>query len=112
MTIRDRGKIKWQSAAFLPEHTAMLKEMNRDTLKQRKPILDEYQIEEIENVICYAMEFTYKVKLTVWEDGFDWEYTGLIHRLDEITKIIYLEHDDGFINRVNFGDIIDITVLE
>jgi len=39
MTIRDRGKIKWQSAAFLPEHTAMLKEMNRDTLKLNYLIL-------------------------------------------------------------------------
>ena len=112
MAIRDRGKVKWQSAAFLPEHTKMLRDMYKDSLKQRRPILDEYQLEKFKNKICYAMEFTYKVKLTVWEDGFDWEYTGLIHRLDEINRIIYLEHDEGFINKVNFGDIVGITVFD
>lgn len=48
------------------------------------------------------MEFASPVMFTVWEDGFDWEYTGMIHRLDPLTKMIHLEleNEKGHIIRV------------
>jgi hypothetical protein len=47
MAIRDRGKIKWAPASFMPEGFAMTREMYRDQARQTKPILDEYQTEEL-----------------------------------------------------------------
>ncbi|MGE1103684.1 YolD-like family protein [Peribacillus simplex] len=76
MSIKDRGKLKWQPALMLPEHVKLLNEANKDYYRQVNPILDEYQLEEFENKIHTAMEFASLVKFTVWEDGFDWEYTG------------------------------------
>ncbi|WP_409293917.1 YolD-like family protein [Peribacillus sp. SCS-26] len=114
MNIRDRGKIKWQGAFFMPEHVKMLKEMKRDENRVEKPLLDEYQIEEFENKICFAMEFKLQIMAVVWEEGFEKTRIGMVHRLDEIYKLIYLE-TDGPANelfRIFFDDIVRIEVLE
>ncbi|WHY65362.1 YolD-like family protein [Neobacillus sp. SuZ13] len=82
--LRDRGKIKWQSAFFMPEHVKMLHNIGIEDLKVAKPILDEYQIEEFEQNLLLAMEYTYQVKINVWKAGFINEYHGILHRLDEL----------------------------
>ncbi|PEZ72687.1 YolD-like family protein [Bacillus sp. AFS017274] len=57
-TIRDRGIIKWQAALMLPEHKALNKKKDEDDyFLNKKPVLDEYQVEEYENNIHYAMEY-------------------------------------------------------
>ncbi|MFS0763931.1 YolD-like family protein [Peribacillus phoenicis] len=114
MSIKDRGKLKWQPALMLPEYVKLLNDVNKDYYRQVKPILDEYQLEEFENKIHTAMEFASPVKFTVWEDGFDWEYTGMIHRLDQFTKLIHLEleKEKGHIIRVKFEDLVDIQIIE
>ncbi|MGG0288843.1 YolD-like family protein [Peribacillus butanolivorans] len=117
MTLKDRGNIKWQSSMFLPEHVKLLKDLNKDYYRQVKPILDEYQLEgleEFENKIQTAMEFSSTVKFTVFEDGFDWEYTGIIHKLDPFTKLIHLElvKEKGHIIRVKFEDLVAVDVIK
>ncbi|PLS17634.1 YolD-like family protein [Bacillus sp. M6-12] len=89
MTIRDRGKVKWQSAFFMPEHVSLLRAMKTDYHRIDKPVLDEYQIEEFEQKMCLAMEFTYQVKIQVWNAGRILEYKGLILKLDELSKRIF-----------------------
>lgn len=111
MGIRDRGKIKWHSAFFMPEHVSMLSDMRREEMKVSKPLLDQYQIEEIEQNILLAMEFTYNVKVCVWDSGFLKEHTGVLHRLDEINKVIYLETHDGLMVKLLFGNFVRVDVL-
>ncbi|WP_409304892.1 YolD-like family protein [Peribacillus sp. SCS-155] len=112
MSIRDRGKIKWNGAFFMPEHIKMLNELKSDYYKTMKPVLDEYQIQEFENKMLEAMEFAMKANITTWEDGYEWEYLGLIHRLDEWNRIIYLEleKEDGYIMKILFDDIINVDL--
>lgn len=114
MTLRDRGKQKWQSAFFMPEHMSILKNLSKDYYRGIKPILDEYQIEELESKICYAIEFTYPVKLTTWEDGFEWGYKGLVYRLEPLTKMIHLEleNEESYIMKIRFKDIVRVEVEE
>ena len=57
MAIRDRGKIKWNPASFMPEAFAMTRDMYKDQERQAKPILDDYQTEEFDLRIKYAMEY-------------------------------------------------------
>lgn len=111
MGIRDRGKMKWQSAFFMPEQMKMIREARREDLKVSKPILDEYQIEEFEEKILLAMEFANQVKLKVWIDGFVNEYIGFLHRLDEFHKVIYLEDEDGEMKKVRFSDVVGVQVI-
>jgi hypothetical protein len=112
MSIRDRGKIKWQGAFFMPEHVKMLHELKSDYHKQLKPILDIYQIEEIENRIHEAMEFTLTLNITTWLDGFFYDFEGLVNRLDGIGKIIHLELREGIMERIKFIDIIKAEILD
>ncbi|MFB3168479.1 hypothetical protein P5G62_015280 [Neobacillus sp. 179-C4.2 HS] len=48
MAIRERGKMKWQSASFIPLAFEMTSEMFKDQARAAKPILDEYQAEEFD----------------------------------------------------------------
>ena len=111
MTIRDRGKLKWQSAFFMPEHVKMLQDLDTDDQKIDKPIIDEYQIEEFEQRICLAMEYSYRVIIKTWEAGFFKVYKGLIHRLDEINRILFLEQENSIV-KLNYNDIVDIEIIE
>ncbi|PLT28860.1 YolD-like family protein [Peribacillus deserti] len=114
MSLRDRGKIKWHGAFFMPEHIAMLRGVTTDYYKLEKPILDEYQIQEFESKICLAMEFAFLLQITIWDDGFNKEYTGLAHRLDAINKIIYLELNtpEACLMKMLFADIVKVEVIE
>lgn len=85
--LNDRGKMKWQSASFMPEAFAMTREMFEDAERQAKPILDVYQTEEFDQRIAYAMGANLAVKLTVWDDGFTADYTGSLHYVDPISRL-------------------------
>ncbi|MCP1155507.1 YolD-like family protein [Peribacillus frigoritolerans] len=112
MTIRDRGKLKWAPAAFLPEYTKMLRELDRDYHRQQKPIIDEFQYEEFDQRICYAMEYNYAVKITKWVDGFNYEIVGRIHYVDPIHKIVRLKTKEDEVERVKMADITAVEVME
>ena len=110
MTIRDRGKLKWQGF-FIPEHVKMLQDLKIDDQKLDKPIIDEYQIEEFEQRICLAMEYSYRVTIKTWESGFFKVYKGLIHRLDEINRILFLEQEERIV-RLKYNAIVGIELSE
>jgi hypothetical protein len=112
MRIRDRGKVKWLGALFAPEHRTMLRELARDELRQARPLLDEYEIEELENRICEAMEFTYPVIISKWEDGFTCEERGHVHYLDPIRKEVRIVSEDGAVIRINFADIVAVREID
>lgn len=112
MAIRDRGKMKWQGAFFMPEHVKVLREIERDMMRIQKPLLDEYQIEEMERQVCEAMEFSQAVKLTIWRDGFTYEEIGRVHYLDPLQKEVRLKTELGTIIRIKFADIIAVEVIE
>lgn len=112
MVIRDRGKMKWQGAFFMPEHVKMLREIERDMMRMQKPLLDEYQIEEMERQICESMEFAQPVKLMVWRDGFTYDEIGRVHYLDPLQKEVRLQTELGTISRIKFADIIAVEVVE
>jgi hypothetical protein len=112
MRIRDRGKLKFMPAHFMPEHRALLLELDRDELRKPRPLLDEYEIQELENRICCAMEYTYTVKNLKWEDGFIYEETGLVHYLDPIRKEVRMVTNDGSAVAISFADIVAVEVRE
>jgi hypothetical protein len=64
MTIRDRGKIKWQASSFLPQIFEMQREMFKDQERQPRPLLSEFDTEEFDQRISYAMEYNLAVRLT------------------------------------------------
>jgi hypothetical protein len=107
---KDRGQKKWTSM-MLPEHVEMLHEFaDREYYKTSKPLLDPYQIQEMESKIHYAMEYHYPVKFDVWYDGFVEAVRGYIHYLDPFLKEVRVKDDEGNVERIKFESIIDVTV--
>jgi hypothetical protein len=112
MAIRDRGVKKWQGAFFMPEQAKMHREVWRDDQRQAKPVLDDYQTEEFDLRIKYAMEYRHAVRLTVWDDGFTTDYTGRIHRVDPITHVLRIETKPGEYERIQFEDVVGVRVVD
>jgi hypothetical protein len=112
MAIRDRGKMKWQPASFMPEGFALTREMFHDQTRQAKTILDDYQTQEFDERISYAMEYQFPVKLTVWSDGFTEVLIGRVHYCDPVTKQLHLETELCDIMRVAFDDVIGVSVVD
>ncbi|MFJ5717229.1 YolD-like family protein [Neobacillus sp. NPDC093127] len=112
MTIRDRGKIKWNPASFMPEAFAMTRDMFKDQARHAKPILDEYQTEEFDLRIKYAMEYKRAIRLTVWTDGFTTDYTGRIKRVDPITHELCVETKPGEYERAAFDSVVGVRVVD
>ncbi len=110
MAIHDRGKIKWQSAFFMPEHVKMLKDMERDLMKSRKPILDQYEIEDMENRIHLEMEYAKDVHIQTWNEGFVLDYKGFINRLDALEKVIYLKGTNDIFEKIRFTEVIKLEI--
>lgn len=110
--IRDRGKMKWQSAFFMPEHVKMLHELRSDYQKTSKPILDESQIDEFEQKLCMALEFKQAVNITTWESGFFREFKGSLRKLDEWNRTIHLEEEDGCLTTIFFNQVVGVELLE
>jgi YolD-like protein len=102
--LRDRGTIKWTSI-FLPEHVEMLREFMREYEQVAKPILDEYEIAEIEAKIQYAYKARLPLKFRYWRDGFEGEVTGRIRKIDALTKEMRLE---GAV-KLRFDEIIGVN---
>ena len=111
MTIRDRGKMKWQSASFIPLAFEMTCEMFKDQARTAKPLLDENQTEEFDLRIAYATEYNHAVKLTVWDDGFTHDITGRVHYVDPITHELRIEVKPGEFERVAFDIVVGVRVL-
>ncbi|WP_043933813.1 YolD-like family protein [Bacillus sp. EB01] len=63
--------------------------------------------EEIEENILFAMEFAIPARIKIWDNRFFKECRGMIHRLDEINKVLYLETEEGRMIKITFSDIIE-----
>lgn len=112
MAIHDRGKKKWQFAFGMPELIKAQRDLWRDTERIVKPIVDEYEREEFDRRIAYAMEYWLAVKLRIWDDGFISEIAGRIHYVDPITKQLRVEMKPGDFKRIAFEDVVGVSVVD
>jgi hypothetical protein len=111
MAIRDRGKMKWQSASFIPLVFEKTSEMFKNQARTAKPILDENQTEEFDLRITYATEYKHEIKLTVWDKGFTHDIIGRVHYVDPITHELRIEVKPGEFERVVFDSVVGVKVL-
>ncbi|WP_251553962.1 YolD-like family protein [Neobacillus muris] len=112
MAIRDRGMVKWHAAFQLPELVKAQRNLWQDTERIERPIIDEYQWEEFDLRIAYAMEWNYIVKVKLWSDGFMTDVIGRIHYVDSITRQIRIEVRSGQFEGIPFEDIVEVEVID
>ncbi|MEH7356264.1 YolD-like family protein [Neobacillus drentensis] len=106
MAIRDRDKKKWQFAFGMPELIKAQRDLWTDQERIIKPIIDEYEKEEFDQRICYAMEYNLSVKITTWSNGFTSNMTGRIHYVDPISYQLRIELLGGEFQQIDFEDVI------
>ncbi|QOR65795.1 YolD-like family protein [Cytobacillus suaedae] len=111
MGIRDRGKKKWQFAFGMPELMKAQKDLWTDQNRILKPIIDQYEKEEFDLRICYAMEYNIPVKVKTWSNGFITNLTGNIRYVDQITNQLRIELEGGEFQRIDFDDVIGVSVV-
>jgi len=87
MSIRDRGKKKWQFAFGMPELIKAQQDLWADQDRTIKPIVDEYEKEEFDQRIRFAMEYNLSVKIKIWLNGYKSNFIGRIHYVDP--RILY-----------------------
>ncbi|MEH7374915.1 YolD-like family protein [Neobacillus drentensis] len=112
MTIRDRGLIKWNAASFMPQVFEQQRAMFKDQERQPRPLLSEFDTEEFDQRIAYAMAYKLTVRLTVWDDGFTSEMTGRVHHVYPITHQLRIEVKPGEYERVAFEDVVGVVVVD
>ncbi|PAD69957.1 hypothetical protein CHH83_06005 [Bacillus sp. 7586-K] len=109
--IRDRGTKKW-TAFMMPEHVKNLGDFDLSLNKVEKPELDDTQLEEVNTIICEAMENNKEVVFTYYEKGDIKLYIGFIHYIDPTRKEVRLKdiHNDVFI--IKFEDVLRVDFHE
>jgi hypothetical protein len=91
----DRRLMKWQGF-IMPEHKAMIKNAEIESLKATKPILDEGQLQEINDLLVMSMQDEEKIELSLWLDGFIEDFGPvIIHKIDPYQRKLYVRYKDG-----------------
>lgn len=108
--IRDRGKIKW-TAMMLPEHVAIIREYIANDGKVKRPVLDEWDLRQLEESIGLAMAQNAEIKLKYWKDGDFHVRGGKIQRVDIARRLLYVQ-DPFDTTAYDLQDVVDVTLLD
>ncbi|PLT29448.1 YolD-like family protein [Peribacillus deserti] len=109
MSLQDRGNIKWQGM-IMPEHKAQILHLFHDDKKETKPVLDEYQLEEINSIILESLESEKIIRLKLHDHGYSEMVTGTVTKLDPHKRLLHLTDPDGTVKPVKFAKIIGATI--
>lgn len=64
----DRGNKKWQGF-FLTEHVIALREYNKNIMKVPKPELNEWELQDINDLLVLSLQDEEPIRITIWDDG-------------------------------------------
>ena len=116
--LNDRGSIKW-TAMMLPEHVGLLRELESNQDKVKRPVLDMSQIEDMEMAISEAMEFNNQVQFSVFkplpmlngpETGEIVQIEGHIHYINQLKKTFHVVDSKGDTNLIKFEDVVGVEM--
>lgn len=116
--LKDRGTIKW-TAMMPPEHVSLLRELESNHNRVKRPVLDMAQIENMERVICEAMEYNTPVQFAVFKpapflNGADTgeivQIEGHIHYINQIRKVFHVVDSKGDTNIIKFEDVVGVEM--
>ena len=108
--LHDRGLIKWRGF-MMPEHMSLIAEIDWDMHRQPKPLLDDYQIEEMESRLQFAFESKIPVRITEHIGGLEETLTGTVVRLNPHTKEISVKVGE-FVERIKWADVVGVELVD
>ncbi|MGG1689440.1 YolD-like family protein [Heyndrickxia ginsengihumi] len=66
--MKDRGLKKW-NGFFIPQHISMLKKFEIEDMNVQKPVLDEDELYQINDVLVESVMDREQIQLKLWLDG-------------------------------------------
>ncbi len=93
------------SRMTLPEHVEEILLWRNEQDKIQKPQLYEQQLEEINDILYIAIEYTKPVNFTLWKEGEFQKITGSLHFIDEINKRVHVVDIRGEVHKFEFDTI-------
>ncbi|KAA6447845.1 YolD-like family protein [Bacillus swezeyi] len=104
---------------MLPEHVSLLRELESNHDRVKRPVLDMAQIEDMEMVISEAMEFNKTVQFSVFkplpflngaETGEIIYIEGKIHYINQQRKLFHVMDSKGDTNLIKFEDVVGVEL--
>lgn len=92
---------------MLPEHVAMLRELKMNENHKSKPFIDEQQLEEMNEMICYAIKSKSIVIVTYYKEYDYKSVKGSIEHYDIASRCIRIDNKGVSLN-IHVENIIDI----
>lgn len=108
--IRDRGRIKW-TAMMLPEHVAIIRDYIANDGKVNKPVLDEWDLRQLEESIGLALAQRAEIKLKYWQAGDILTRGGKITKVDTTRRVLYVE-DPFDTTAYPLDCIVDVSIID
>ncbi|MGE8207849.1 YolD-like family protein [Heyndrickxia sp. NPDC080065] len=109
--LKDRGLMKWHGF-FMPEHIKELQDIWQEDQLVSMPILEEYQIEQLEGVVHYSMEYDLPVEFKLITHCIQHQITGKVINIDHIKKQFKLKEMNNNTDYINFNEITDIKIVD
>jgi YolD-like protein len=108
--IKDRGNIKWQGM-MLPEHNKEINAwLNKDHFIER-PVLDEWDLQEIQYEIEVAFRRQCVTNVKFWEKGKVILYSGIITEINSRTMCISVDSPFGRDN-MPMAEVVSVHIAE
>ncbi|CAF1786864.1 YolD-like family protein [Bacillus subtilis] len=101
---------RWEQKFILPEHREALLHRKFETKKIEKPVLDEYQLEEMARVISEAMEFNSPLNIRYYRNGFIEEVFGHVHYINEVNQRLHVKDLKGDTNFISVDSIVSADI--
>ncbi|KAA0840126.1 MULTISPECIES: YolD-like family protein [Bacillus] len=104
---------------MLPEHVGLLRKLESNQNKVKRPVLDMSQIEDMEMIISEAMEFNKPVRFSVFkplpmlngsETGAIIQIEGNIHYINQQQKTFHVVDSKGDTNLIKFEDVVGVEI--
>lgn len=108
--IIDRGGMKWQGM-MLTEHVNILKEWEKEVEMVKRPNLDDWELDLIQEEIEIALRSRCQTHFKMWVDGNIIERQGTIEEIDFKSRIIKVQDPFGIL-RIDVSVIVSVNRLD
>lgn len=108
---RDRGTKKWAMAMMLPEHVVKLRNWMDEDHYEERPILNEWDLQNIQEGLEIAFTRKCESMVTTWENGKIMRRGGVITEIN--VKLMHIVLDSPFgIDRISVNDIVGVQCVD
>jgi hypothetical protein len=107
--MKQRGMVKWQPFASLPEQATYINQLIYDLNKVERPILSEDQLQDLNMKLVQYYENKEPIKLHYFHDGYIYLVEGTITKVDPIKQLVVINHLDKR-DKFSIASIVEIEI--